>query len=107
MNSQREVIYRRRRNALFGERLQLDILNMLFDTCDDLVANAKAGETFGNFKVNLLGTLGLDFNITEDEYASLDQAKMTEKLYEQALNHYETKNKSAAQKATTGNPRHL
>ncbi len=99
MNSQREVIYRRRRNALFGERLQLDILNMLFDTCDDLVANAKAGEGFQNFKVNLLSTLGLDFAITEDEYASLDQIKLTEKLYEQALSHYETKNKAAAQKA--------
>ncbi|MDZ7646803.1 MAG: hypothetical protein U5K54_06235 [Cytophagales bacterium] len=41
MNSQREVIYKRRSNALHGERLQLDILTMLFDTCDDMVANAK------------------------------------------------------------------
>jgi preprotein translocase subunit SecA len=99
MNSQREVIYRRRRNALFGERLQLDILNMLFDTCDDMVANAKAGESFDNFKVNLLSTLGLDFTITEDDFTGLDQANLTDKLYEQALNQYETKNKAAAQKA--------
>src|SRR5690606_13429452 len=40
MNSQREVIYRRRRNALYGERLELDILTMLFDTVEDMVINA-------------------------------------------------------------------
>jgi preprotein translocase subunit SecA len=45
MNSQREVIYKRRRNALHGERLQLDILTMLYDTCDDMVASGKAGES--------------------------------------------------------------
>src|SRR6187455_1471965 len=54
MNSQREVIYKRRRNALFGERLQLDILTMLYDTCEDMVANAKAGESLDNFKINIL-----------------------------------------------------
>ena len=99
MNSQREVIYKRRRNALFGERLQLDILNMLFDTCDDLVANAKAGESLENFKVNLLSILGIDFSITQDEFTKLDQPQLTEKLYQQALNHYETKNKLTAKKA--------
>ncbi|CAN5133129.1 preprotein translocase subunit SecA [soil metagenome] len=99
MNSQREVIYKRRRNALFGERLQLDILNMLFDTCDDLVSNAKAGDSFDNFKVNLLSTLGLDFTISEDEFKAMDQATLTEKLYQQALHHYESKNKAAALKA--------
>jgi len=67
MNSQREVIYKRRRNALFGERLQLDILNMLYDTCDDLSANAKAGENAENFRVSLLSILGLDFAITQEK----------------------------------------
>ncbi len=99
MNSQREVIYKRRRNALYGERLQLDILNILYDTCDDLVASAKAGETVENFRINLLSVLGLDFQITAEEFAALDQAKLTDRLYEQALSHYETKNKMVAQKA--------
>ena len=99
MNSQREVIYKRRRNALFGERLQLDILNMLYDTCDDMVANAKAGDSFENFRVNLLSTLGLDFSITQEEFAKLDQNQLTEKLYAVALNNYETKNKMVAQKS--------
>lgn len=99
MNSQREVIYKRRKNALFGERLQLDILTMLFDTCDDIVANAKAGESFENFKLSILSTLGIDFNISQEEFAKTEQAALTERVYEEALKHYEQKNKAIAQKA--------
>ena len=99
MNSQREVIYKRRRNALFGERLQLDILTMLFDTCDDMVANAKAGEAVDAFKLNILSSLGFDFQITAEEIIKMDQAMLAERLYEAALKHYEHKNKVVAEKA--------
>ena len=99
MNSQREVIYKRRRNALFGERLQLDILTMLFDTCEDMVANAKAGETADAFKLNILSSLGFDFQITADEIIKADQSMLAERLYEAALKHYEHKNKVVAEKA--------
>ena len=99
MNSQREVIYRRRRNALFGERLQLDILNMLFDTCEDMVLNAKAAESLDDLKLSALTILGIDLTITLEDFAKLDQNKLAEKVYEQALLHYETKNNKVAQKA--------
>jgi preprotein translocase subunit SecA len=99
MNSQREVIYKRRRNALHGERLQFDILTMLYDTCDDMVASGKAGETVENFKLNILSVLGFDFNITQEELAKQDQAVITDKLYDQALQHYEHKNKAAADRS--------
>jgi preprotein translocase subunit SecA len=99
MNSQREVIYKRRRNALFGERLQLDILTMLFDTCDDMVASAKAGESIENFKINVLSVLGFDFTITPEEFSKQDQAIISERLYEEALKHYQHKNKVAADKS--------
>ncbi len=99
MNSQREVIYKRRRNALFGERLQLDILTMLFDTCDDIVANAKAGEDFENFKLSVLSTLGVDFSITIEEFNKTEQTVLSERLYEDTLKHYQQKNTQIAQKA--------
>jgi preprotein translocase subunit SecA len=99
MNSQREVIYKRRRNALFGERLELDILTMLFDTCDEIVGNAKAGEGVENFKINVLSLLGFDFTITQEEFAKQDQAVISERLYEEALKHYQHKNKVAAEKS--------
>lgn len=99
MNSQREVIYKRRKNALFGERLQLDIMTMLFDTCDELVANAKAAESFENFKLNALSILGVDFNSTQEEFTKTEQIVLTERLFEETLKHYEHKNKIIAQKA--------
>jgi len=99
MNSQREVIYKRRRNALFGERLQLDILTMLYDTADDRVASAKAGEDLETFRLNILGSLGFDFTISQEEYTKLDHAALAEKVYEQALVHYEHKNKMVAEKS--------
>ena len=106
MNSQREVIYKRRRNALFGERLQLDILTMLFDTCDDLVASArladgqgKAGENAEEFKLNVLRTLGVDFAISGEDLVKSDQASVSERLYEESLKQYSHKNKMAADKA--------
>jgi preprotein translocase subunit SecA len=99
MNSQREVIYKRRRNALFGERLQLDILTMLFDTCDEMVANAKAGESVENFKINVLSVLGFDFPITQEDFTKQDQAIISETLYDEALKHYQHKNKTAADKS--------
>jgi preprotein translocase subunit SecA len=99
MNSQREVIYKRRRNALFGERLQLDILTMLYDTCADVATNAKNGETLENIRLNILSTMGFDFNISEDEIKTLDQNALTEKLYNEALGHYERKNKVVKEKA--------
>lgn len=103
MNSQREVIYTRRKNALFGERLQLDILNILFDTCEDMVANARAAEkneeSFENFRVNVLSVFGFDSSITPDEFSKLSPEKLGERLYEEAYQHYEAKNKLTAQKS--------
>jgi preprotein translocase subunit SecA len=99
MNSQREVIYKRRKNALFGERLQLDILTMLYDTCEDMVANVKAGENLDEFKISLLSTLGIDFHVSDEEFKKLDQRILTERLYDEALQQYNHKNKLAAEKA--------
>ncbi len=99
MNSQREVIYKRRRNALFGERLQLDILTMLFDTCEDMVANAKAGENHEDFKLDVLRVLGFDLTLSADDITKLQQGELAEKLYHQALAHYDRKNKMVAEKS--------
>jgi preprotein translocase subunit SecA len=99
MNSQRDVIYKRRKNALFGERLQLDILTMLYDTCEELVNNAKAGEGLENFKLNLLSTFGFDLVMTEDEYNKMDATRLTDFVYHHVQNHYDAKNKAIAQKS--------
>ncbi|TRX61234.1 preprotein translocase subunit SecA [Fulvivirga sp. M361] len=99
MNSQREVIYKRRRNALYGERLQLDIMNMLFDTCEDIVANTKGLDNFESFKLTTLGVLGMDYEIDKSGFEAISEQELSVKLYEEALAHYGRKNKDIAQKS--------
>ncbi|MEO0553505.1 MAG: preprotein translocase subunit SecA [Bacteroidota bacterium] len=99
MNSQREVIYTRRRNALYGERLQLDIMNMLFDTCEDIVLNTKGAENYESFKLTTLGVLGVDFEINKSEFENIDQQVLVEKLYDEAFAHYKRKNQDIAQQS--------
>lgn len=99
MNSQREVIYKRRRNALFGERLELDILTMLYDTCEDMVINAKNAADYESLRLNALSTLGIDYEVTREAFDKSDQAGLTEDIYDKALNHYHQKNKMVAQKS--------
>ena len=99
MNSQREVIYKRRRNALFGERLELDILTMLFDTTEDMVINAKNASDYDSLRLNALTTFGLDYEITKDIFLKHDANKLTDDLYNKALAHYNQKNKTVANKA--------
>jgi preprotein translocase subunit SecA len=99
MNSQREVIYKRRRNALFGERLELDILTMLYDTSEDIVMNAKNASDYESLRLNTLSTLGLDYEISKEEFEKLDAARLTDGIYHKALEHYHRKNKMVADKA--------
>ena len=99
MNSQREVIYKRRRNALYGERLQLDIMNMIFDTCEDIVNNAKATDAYDNFRLNALSILGIDYEITEEEFKSINPNDLTEKLYKDVYENYKRKNDQIREKA--------
>ncbi len=99
MNSQREVIYKRRHHALFGERLQLDIMNMLYDTCEDITINAKAGSDFNSLKLNVLSVLGLDFQISEDKFEQDREDELSERLYNEAFAHYQRKNDAIASKA--------
>jgi preprotein translocase subunit SecA len=99
MNSQREVIYKRRRNALYGERLELDILNMLNDITEEMVSNAKAANDYESLRLNALSVLGLDYEISKEEFEKGNEANLADDLYTKALEHYRKKNKLVADKA--------
>ncbi|MHA7130527.1 preprotein translocase subunit SecA [Algoriphagus namhaensis] len=92
MNSQREVVYKRRRNALKGERLELDILNILFDVCESLVEMGKSTEDLENFRMNVFTTIGLDYQLSESDLKSKDATTLTQELYKQAFESYQDKN---------------
>lgn len=99
MNSQREVIYKRRKNALYGERLELDILTMLYDTSEEIATNAKNAEDYDSLRLNALSTFGIDLEISEEEFRKRNINMLTEDLYGKALEHYQQKNKQVAEKS--------
>lgn len=99
MNSQREVIYKRRRNALFGERLQLDLANMMFDTCEDIVINCKNSEDYDGFKLNIITVLGVDFKIEKEDFLKIKPDELAQQLYQETQKHYQGKNHSISVKA--------
>ncbi len=99
MNSQREVIYKRRKNALFGERLEVDILTMLMDTTEDMVLNSKSAENYESLRLNALSVLGLDYDLSKDNFIKKGEAQISDELYHKALEHYHHKNKMVAEKA--------
>lgn len=91
MNRQREVIYAKRKHALFGERLTLDINNSLFDLCDELVNNAIANADYDNFKLEVIRYFSLDTAITQDELHRGNVDTLTEKLFGEVLELYKRK----------------
>lgn len=99
MNSQREVVYKKRRNALFGERLELDIMTMFYDAVDNICLNTKSTKDFDGYKINLLSTFGLDIQISQAEFEGLDPQSLTERTYNDAISHYKQKNSSIIDKA--------
>jgi preprotein translocase subunit SecA len=92
MNSQRDVIYTRRKNALFGERLQLDIMTMIYDTAEDVITHSKTGDDYDAFKLNSLSIFGMDVNISQEEFTRSDVNTLSEKLYNEAYHLYQVRN---------------
>ena len=100
MNSQREVIYKRRKNALYGERLQFDIMNMLYDLCEDAAIMAKSSSSLEELRLTAISHFGIDFQLTETELQQISEAELTEKLYDQSYSAYLAKNKSIVEKVS-------
>jgi preprotein translocase subunit SecA len=98
MNTQREVIYSKRRNALFGERLAIDISNMTYDLCEQIVADHHEISDYEDFGVELLKTLALENPFTEQEFKSAKHDDLTEKLFAAASKNYKEKSQFIAEK---------
>jgi preprotein translocase subunit SecA len=97
MNAQRSVIYKRRRNALYGERLSLDIAQMFYATCESLAENNKgnlAGLTEDCYQV-----FGKKSTLTEEELNKLPTKEAAQKLYAEFSRHYKVKNDAIIEKS--------
>lgn len=91
MNAQREFIYKRRRNALDGKRLQIDIANMIYDTCESIIAVNKANKDFQNFEFELIRFTSMTSPFSEKEFESTSEQELADKLYKIITEHYKEK----------------
>ncbi|MGJ5642232.1 preprotein translocase subunit SecA [Formosa sp. S-31] len=91
MNAQREVVYKRRHHALFGERLSVDLANMIFDTAESIAETNKDANDFKNFEFEIIRYFSMSNPISEQEFAKLSTQEIASKIYTAALDHYKTK----------------
>src|SRR5690625_4587220 len=99
MNKQREVIYKRRKNALFGDRLEVDIANMIYDTSASIVSEAKNNDNFKQFEFDLIKHFTMDSPVSESEFKSLSNKELTDKVYMAATKDYQKYTQAQAEKA--------
>ena len=99
MNAQREVIYKRRRHALFGERLKLDIDNMLFDLAQASVSYAHSAKNYDAYKIELLRYFGIEAPVSQDEFISENEMNVIHSTYEAVLLAYTSRIDSLAAEA--------
>tara|TARA_B100000767_G_scaffold61584_1_gene57336 strand:+ start:7470 stop:10817 length:3348 start_codon:yes stop_codon:yes gene_type:complete len=99
MNAQREVIYKRRRNGLDGERLKLDLANMFYDMAQEVVSAYSPTKDFENFKLATLARLSIDTPFSQDEFDSKKPEELTGQLYVNANANYEKRAQSMADQA--------
>ncbi|WP_299682583.1 preprotein translocase subunit SecA [uncultured Tenacibaculum sp.] len=88
MNAQREFVYKRRRHALDGKRLQIDIANMIYDTCDAVVRQNKLTKDFQNFEFELIRFSSMTSPFTEDEFNAKPEQELIDQLYKLVTENY-------------------
>lgn len=96
MNAQREVVYRRRRHALQGERLKVDIANMVYDTCEVIADTNKAASDYKNFEFELIKYFSITSPVSEDDFGKLSFQEIANTIYKEAYLHYQDKMERSA-----------
>ena len=98
MNSQREVIYSKRRNALSGERIEIDIYNMMQDTAE-IFAERAANMDYADFVEEVMGRLSMDVDFDEEFFNKATTEKLAEALFENMKSTYARRLESISQRA--------
>ncbi|MCW5515895.1 preprotein translocase subunit SecA [Muriicola sp. Z0-33] len=99
MNAQREVVYKRRRHALQGERLKVDIANMVYDTCEVIADTNKAASDYKNFEFELIKYFSITSPVSEEDFGKLSFQEIANIIYKEAYKHYEDKMQRSAETA--------
>ena len=99
MNSQREVIYKKRRHALFGERMEVDVLNMMYDSVENLVNEYQGSQEFEDFNLELMRLLSIESPVKEEEFGKLNANELTERIFQVMIDTYNRKVQSISKQA--------
>ena len=99
MNSQREVIYRRRKHALYGERIGLDIANMMYDVTESIVGDFHVSGDYDGFKLELIRHFSIESPVSADEFKRMSDGELVDKIYEILLEAYKRKQESISEQA--------
>lgn len=101
MNSQREVIYKKRKHALFGERIDVDILNMIYDMSDSITTEHQPNgrEGYEDFRLALIRTLSLDAPVNEEEFSQMKPEDVTDKIYRASIENFTRKSQAISKQA--------
>ena len=99
MNAQREVIYSKRKHALYGERLSLDIMNMVHDAGSAIVEQYHYDKDYTNFKMDLIRNFSVESPFSEEEFLNGKPEQLTGRLMDHLMEFYGRKKESIAQRA--------
>lgn len=91
MNSQRELIYSKRKHALLGERLSVDLDNTFFETCEELVKQYQGFQDYEGFMIDSIRILSIEPPFDEESFKDKSANQLAEKLYTEAINYYKRK----------------
>jgi preprotein translocase subunit SecA len=99
MNSQRTVIYTKRKNALFGDRLDVDLSNTIFDVVEDVVTEYKEANNYEGFQLEVIRLFSVDPEISHDEFTETSIPKLTDSVFAAVTDFYKRKAEAIAQQA--------
>jgi preprotein translocase subunit SecA len=99
MNAQREVIYKLRRNALYGERIRTDIANMFFELVESNVDSTHEFKDYENFRLSMLTNLGMEAPVSENEFLASNTDDLVYLCYSKSEQHYRSKIEDLSRRA--------
>jgi len=99
MNAQREVIYKKRKHALYGERLSVDISNMFYESVSAIVNSTKNGQDYDGFKMDLLTQYSMECPVDEVEFNTSSIQDITDKIYDKVYSFYKEKTQKIGEQA--------
>ncbi len=99
MNSQREVVYKKRRHALFGERLEVDILNMMYDSVEELVNEYHGSDMFEDFNMELMRLLSIESPVDQEDFKKMNAADISQRIYDKMIDGYNRKVENISKQA--------